>query len=98
MQKPSDRWKLTRRTALERTHRIVTKRLEPLFLVLLICSAIYLSGLSGLLLSEHNQAFSFLSGFAVGVVAFCGVLIPFIFVSTITLLLATRDIKKMIEE
>jgi len=98
MQEPSKKWKLIRRAALEHAFRKFEKPLEPLLIFLLICSSIYLSGFIGLAIGEQIQAFNLLSGFAVSAVAISGLLVPFVLVSAITLFLATRNLRNLLEE
>ena len=98
MRKPSDHWKKLRRATLERAYRKLAQPLEPVFLLLLICSSVYLSGFTSLLLVDQMQAFNWLTGLAVSVVAISGLLLPFVLASAITLFFMARSLKNLVEE
>lgn len=98
MKKPSDQWKKLRRASLERAYRKLARPLEPVFLLLIICGSVYLSGFTSLFLGGQLQAFNWITGLAVSAVAIAGLLLPFILTSAITLLFVTRSLKSLVEE
>ena len=57
MQKPSDQWKKLRQATLERAYRKLAQPLEPVLLLLLICSSVYLS-VSVVRVFRNAEAFS----------------------------------------
>ena len=95
MQKPSDQWKKLRRVTLERTRRNIVEPLEPLHLVLLATSALYLIGFLRLTFAGQPYDFTWISGAGILTMALSGVLVPILTGSVLTLHFTSRRLDRL---
>lgn len=98
MQKPSDNWKRLRRAVLERVHQDTIERLEPIFMVYLIASAVYLAGFLHFNFIHQPLEYSWLAGVTIISVAISGVLVTLLTGSVLTLFLTSKRLERLINE
>lgn len=98
MQEPSDQWAKLRRAVLERAKRNMSEPLAVIYPVLLVASALYLAGFLRLSFIGAPSEFTWLTGSFILLVGFCGVLLPFLTGSVLTLRFAERRIENLLLE